>query len=98
MNDEKNNGPLEILRDGSLKITIWRNEGEKGVFPTAVFSKTYEKDGELRDGHSYLASDLLRVSELSRRAYHRMCALRGEFARQAASTTDESDLATAECI
>ena len=27
--ETQNNGPVETLRDGALKATIWRNEGKK---------------------------------------------------------------------
>ena len=62
-------GPVETLRDGFLKVTIWQNDGEKGPYFTASFTKTYEKEGELHDGHSFHSSDLLGVSELARQAY-----------------------------
>ncbi|MBK1883775.1 hypothetical protein JIN85_15255 [Luteolibacter pohnpeiensis] len=69
MTQRTQNGPLETLRDGFLKVTLWRNDGEKGPYFTASFSKTYEKDGELHDGHSFHSSDLLAISELARQAY-----------------------------
>lgn len=72
MTTQRNNGPLEVLRDGFLKATIWQNEGEKGVYFTATLSKTYEKEGQLHDGHSFTGSDLLPISELARLAYARI--------------------------
>ena len=65
-------GPVETLRDGFLKVTLWRNEGENGPYFTANFAKIYEKDGELHDGHSFHSSDLLGISELARQAYSKI--------------------------
>ena len=68
----KNRPPADVLRDGSLKATIWENEGEKGVYHSTTLAKTFEdKSGKLRDTHSFSSSDLLRVSELARQAYVR---------------------------
>ena len=38
------NGPIETLRDGSLKATIWSNIGEKGTFYTVDFSQPVRLD------------------------------------------------------
>lgn len=62
-------GPAETLRDGFIKCTIWKNEGEKGPYFTATFAKSYEKDGAWHDGQSFSSTDLLGVSELARNAY-----------------------------
>lgn len=66
------NKPEDILRDGSLKASIWRNESDKGVYFSTTLAKTYkDQDGNLRDTHSFSGTELLRVSELSRHAYTR---------------------------
>ena len=41
----ENKGPVETLRDGNLKATIWRNFGENGTFYSVEISRTY-KDGD----------------------------------------------------
>jgi len=69
MTDQPRNAPLDVLRDGALKATVWRNEGEKGVYFTTTLSKTFEQNGELRDGQNFSGTDLLRVAELARHAY-----------------------------
>lgn len=44
-----NNPPVETLRDGALKASIFRNEGDNGPFFNTIFSKTYKDElGELR--------------------------------------------------
>ncbi len=71
--------PKEVLRDGNLKASIWRNESEKGPFYAASFARTYQdQNGEPRDTHSFSGTDLLRVSELARKAYERTNDLRRE--------------------
>lgn len=72
----RNQSPVLTLRDGALKISIWQQDSEKGAFFTALPSKTYEKDGELHDGHSFVASDLLRLAELAREAHGKIRKLR----------------------
>lgn len=74
---QANNRPADTLRDGSLKATIWERQGDKGVFHTTTLSRTYsDREGNPRDGHSFGPGDLLRVSELAKRAYHRTQELR----------------------
>lgn len=63
--------PLDTLRDGALKATIWENPGEDGeIYHTVSLGRTYEnQDGKLKDSNSFSASDLLRVAELAREAH-----------------------------
>lgn len=76
---DTNRKPEDTLRDGALKATIWKNEGEKGPFYNATITKTYRDDrGEYRDTHSFSSNDLLRVSELSRKAHNRVLDLKRE--------------------
>ena len=78
-NTEDRNQPRDILRDGNLKASIWRNEGEKGPFYSANLARVYRDDqGELRDSQSFSGGDLLRVSELARKTYDRTQELRRE--------------------
>ena len=75
----RNNSPRDVLRDGNLKASIWRNDGEKGPFYSVNLARTYrDEQGELRDSHSFAGSDLLRVSELARKTYDRTQELRRE--------------------
>jgi len=81
MTKATNPGPVETLRDGFIKATIWRNEGEHGIYFTVDFAKTYEKDGELHDGKSLASQDLLPMAELARQAYRRVRAHQTTHAR-----------------
>ncbi|MEL6646284.1 MAG: hypothetical protein AAFQ05_01045 [Pseudomonadota bacterium] len=63
--------PVETLREGSLKAAIWRNDSEKGPFHSVTLARTYtDKDGNPRDSSSFRATDMLSLSELTRRAHH----------------------------
>ncbi len=74
-----NTPPTDVIRDGSLKASIWENNGEKGVYFTTTFAKTYRgKDEKLHDTNVFNNSDLLKVSELARQAYGRTNELRQE--------------------
>lgn len=79
---EPQNRPETVLRDGALKATIWRNDGEKGPFFATTLAKTYEdRNGNLKDTNRFSGSDLLRVSELARQAYGVSRNLQREVAR-----------------
>ena len=62
----------EVIRDGSLKASLWRNQGENGPYVTVDFARTYtDKDGNIKDSRSFSLNDVLKLSELSREAYQR---------------------------
>lgn len=80
---EQTRQPADVIRDGALKATIWRNEGEDGPFYSTSLARTFEdREGNLRDAHSFSGSDLLKVSELARKAYDRSAELRREEFKQ----------------
>ena len=76
MSDEARNAdapqrPVETVREGRLKASIWRNEAESGAYHSISLARTYsDKDGQLRDTQSFRAKDMLPLSELARRAHH----------------------------
>ena len=79
MNTQSNDPPVAVIRDGMLKASIWENYGERGVYYATTFAKSYEdKNGDLRDSHSFTGADLLRLAELARQAYAQTNALRAE--------------------
>jgi len=64
------NKPETVIRDGSLKATVWRNESDKGPYYNTTLAKTYtDQQGNPRDTQNFSQSDLLRVAELGREAY-----------------------------
>lgn len=69
--------PTETLRDGSLKATIWKNEGEKGPFFTVNLTRTYQDgSGNYQDSDSFSGNELLRIARLAGRACDRVGELR----------------------
>lgn len=66
---QQNKGPEDTIRDGSLKATIWRRQGQQKDYFTTDLAKTYEdKNGNLKDTKSFGKNDLLGIAELARRA------------------------------
>ncbi|SMD04531.1 hypothetical protein [Primorskyibacter flagellatus] len=64
------NSPIETLRDGRLKASLWLNENDKGSYYTVSLAKVYEdRDGKLKETNSFSAGELLRVAELAREAH-----------------------------
>ena len=77
------NGPADVLRDGNIKATIWKNERENGPSYNTTFARTWQDEsGAFRDSHSFSGTELLRVSELARGAYARTNELRHEHMQQ----------------
>ena len=71
-----NQKPIDTIRDGALKATIWKNAAEKGHFYSVDFSRTY-KDGEtFKDSHSFSGSEPLQIARLANLAYDRIAELR----------------------
>ena len=90
MNPNPKTGPVDVIRDGALKATIWENDSENGVYFSTVLARTYEDaDGRLRDTHSFNGSELLRISELARRAYENVTAYRAELNHQHKAEPEE---------
>lgn len=76
---EQNKGPIDTIYDGNLRAKIWERKSDKGAFYSTTLARTYkDADGNLRDSHDFAGTDLLRVSELSRKAYDRTNELRRE--------------------
>lgn len=84
--------PEDTVRDGSIKASIWRREGQKNDFFTTELAKTFRmKDGTLKDTHSFNKDELLRVAEVARRAHNRVSELtRAEFKRHRQSAQSKT--------
>ncbi|MGD9693603.1 MAG: hypothetical protein AB7G17_07260 [Phycisphaerales bacterium] len=64
--------PIDTIRDGSLKATIWKNAGEKGDYYSVRITRTWRDDqGNYHDSDSFSGSELLRVARLASMAYDR---------------------------
>ena len=71
------NKPIDRLKDGALKATIWANESQKGVFYSVEFSRNYKDEHDhYQDSKSFSGAELLRVAHLAAKAYDRISILR----------------------
>jgi hypothetical protein len=90
MSSETKQRPVESLRDGAIKASIWRNESENGAFFAVTFARTYkDKDGNLQDTNSFSGAELLRLARLADKAYDRAGKLTR--AARAADETEEEE-------
>lgn len=81
----QNNKPVDTIRDGDLKATIWKNLGENGSFYSVDFSRTYQDaQGTYHDSHSFSGSEPLRLARLANLAYDAIAELRSQDRQQAA--------------
>jgi hypothetical protein len=54
-----NNKPVNTLRCGNIKATIWQNVSEKGPFFSTTFSRPFkDQSGAWRNGTSFGLNDL----------------------------------------
>lgn len=77
MTQPTNSKPVETIRDGAIKASIWRNQGEKGPFYSVRITRTYtDEAGTYHDSDRFSGSELLRVARIAGKAYDRVAALR----------------------
>jgi len=82
MNNQENKKPVDTLRDGALKATIWKNTGENGDFYSVDLARIYTKQGKngtpdtFHDTNSYSGTQLLQIARLADKAYDRVAKLR----------------------
>jgi len=78
--------PVETLRDGNLKASIWENKRDENVMHSVQFRRTYrDQEGEFRDTDSFSGNDLLRLSRLAGQSYDTLTRLRAEYRKSAPS-------------
>ncbi len=79
------NKPVEILRDGALKVAIFRNEGERGESYSMVPGRLYTDNGtgEIREATSLGGSEPLRMAHLLTKGHDRITELREKRKAQA---------------
>lgn len=89
----RGNRPIETLRDGTLKLAIFRNRGERGDFYSVVPGRIYtdEKTDKVRETSSLSGSELLRMANLMAKGYERIGQFREEARQDAAHDRPEQD-------
>ena len=71
------NQPIETIRDGAIKATIWKNPTERGTsFYSVDFSRTYKQGETFKDSHSFSGTEPLQVARLAALAYDKIAELR----------------------
>lgn len=77
---ERANKPVEVLRDGALRLPIFRNRGEQGDSYAMVPGRIYtdKETGEVREASSLSGGEALRMANLLTRGYERV----GEYRQQ----------------
>jgi|GEM_PF-2169400 len=62
--------PDHVIRDGSLKATLWLREGKFGSYFMTDLAKTItDRDGNLKDVRSFTRHELPRIGELASHAH-----------------------------
>lgn len=81
---ERANKPLEVLRDGALRVAIFRNPGEHGdtyaMAPGRIY--TDKETGEVREATSLAGSEPLRMAHLLTKGHERVNHFKQEAKRQ----------------
>lgn len=69
--------PASTIRDGAIKATIWRNQGEKGDFHSVRITRTWkDEQGNYHDSDRFTGAELLRVAHVATKAYEQLASLR----------------------
>ena len=84
MSDEKN--PVDTLRDGSLKVAIFRNRAENGDYFSLSPGRIYtDENGEVRETKTLSGAEPLRMARLLNRGYARVAEFRAQMKEERTS-------------
>lgn len=73
------NKPAATIRDGAMKATIWKNEGEKGDFYSVDLTRSYKQGDEWKETtKGFSGLDLFKATNLLTLAYNRIIELRAQ--------------------
>jgi hypothetical protein len=56
--------PAHKIRSGTLTLTIWKNDGEKGPWYSVTPARSYKKGDQWQDSDSFGEDDLLRLRKM----------------------------------
>jgi hypothetical protein len=59
-----NRKPAHKIRSGTLTVTIWTNDSDKGAWYSVTPSRSYKKDDKWSESDSFGQDDLLRLAKL----------------------------------
>jgi len=63
MSSKTENKPVEKIRVGSVQLSVFRNDGEKGPYYKAELENSYNKDGSWHTTSSYSRRDLINLAK-----------------------------------
>jgi hypothetical protein len=64
---------MDKFHEGSVHVSIWKNEGPKGAFLTASFELRYrDRQDQWQTGYSYGAGDLRHMENAAKEARTRI--------------------------
>lgn len=71
--------PAAEVRDGNIKLAIWRNQSEKGAFYSVEPSRTYtDNNNQAKSSSSFSGTDLFKLKRLCDKAYDTIQELRAQ--------------------
>jgi hypothetical protein len=87
----RGNRPIETLRDGALKVSIFRNSGDRGDFYSMVPGRIFtdDKSDKIRETSSLSGSEPLRMANLLTKGYERVADFRAQSKEDRESTREE---------
>lgn len=89
----RGNRPVETLRDGALKLSIFRNRGDRGDFYSLVPGRIFtdEKTEKIRETSSLSGSEPLRMANLLTKGYERVSEFRAQSKEDREISPDEHE-------
>ena len=89
----RGNRPVETLRDGALKLSIFRNRGDRGDFYSMVPGRIFtdEKTEKIRETSSLSGSGPLRMANLLTKGYERVAEFREQAKEDREHARDERE-------
>lgn len=66
---QRNDKPVQQIRLGNVKASIWRFENGEVTRHNVTFSRRYQRDGEWRDSQSFGRDELPRLMKCADLAY-----------------------------
>ena len=73
------NAPIDTLRDGALKVSIFKNERESGTNYSLDQGRIYtDSQGQIQEAKTLSGTEPLRMARLLERAYDRVGEFRAE--------------------
>ena len=80
---QKGNKPVETLRDGALKLSIFRNQRENGVSFSMQPGRIYtDSQGHVRESASLSGSEPIRMAKLLDKGYDRVADFKAQMKAQ----------------